>query len=49
MPPHPIRFPAAVTVWQASNAISMASRFKHLRTEISVWQRTISSNRPEII
>jgi hypothetical protein len=36
MPPHPIRFPAAETVSQASNAISMASRFKHLQTKTSV-------------
>jgi hypothetical protein len=30
-------------------AAGIASRFKHLRTKISVRQRTISSNRPEII
>jgi hypothetical protein len=42
-------FSVAETVWQASNVTSTDSRFKHLRTEISVRQRTISSNHPEII
>jgi hypothetical protein len=42
-------FFVAEAVWQTRTAAGMASRFKHLQTKISVRQRTISSNRPEII